>query len=104
MIIKLNPYSADKFEGKFYVSYYDRVKRLTYYLRNDELIEEMYKSKIEVSTYEKTELPISIDYNQSLLQEKDLSRTDTPYEQIVEDFNHTCIHLTPIKYLSHKRK
>lgn len=105
--------STDKFQGKFYLSYYDRVKRLTYYLRHDKSVEEVNREianevlckSIEcVSACEQTELPISVDYNQLLLQEKDLSMTDTPYEQIVEEFNTICTHLTPIKYLSNKRR
>lgn len=35
--------SKDKFQGKFYLSYYDRMSRLTYYKRNDELIERRMK-------------------------------------------------------------
>lgn len=153
--------SMDKFEGKFYLSYYDRVRRLTYYLRNDRLIVnkigigdgDLCKSSLSISTYEQSESPLSIDHNQSLLQEQDLSMSSelsmgddglsvsdrilvedeelfkgdsvlvkengsgeikevvslgtggcTPYEEIKSLFNQTCVHLVPIKHLSHRRK
>ena len=30
--------SKDKFQGKMYLSYYDRISKLTYYMRNDDLV------------------------------------------------------------------
>ena len=40
--------SKDKFQGKMYLSYYDRISKLTYYMRNDEIMngirEEMDKA------------------------------------------------------------
>ena len=30
--------SEDKFQGKMYLSYYDRITKLTYYVRNNELV------------------------------------------------------------------
>nr|WP_307992542.1 hypothetical protein [uncultured Niameybacter sp.] len=35
--------STDKFEGKCYLSYYDRMKRITYYMRNPEAIKELLR-------------------------------------------------------------
>lgn len=33
--------STDPFEGKMYLSYYDRIRKLTYYLRNDALVHQL---------------------------------------------------------------
>ena len=33
--------SSDKFQGKMYLSYYDRINKLTYYMRNDDLVDQV---------------------------------------------------------------
>lgn len=37
--------SQDKFQGKMYLSYYDRISKLTYYMRNDELVERVFSEQ-----------------------------------------------------------
>lgn len=92
--------NEDVFEGKLYASYYDRQNRLTYYLRNNELVDKKLdgwisskqeksiskktkknvSSKTEKSISSKSEDCISINCkNQSTESEKnDLQRTEIP--------------------------
>ncbi len=39
--------SQDKFQGKMYLSYYDRISKLTYYMRNDDLVNRKLKELLE---------------------------------------------------------
>lgn len=39
--------SQDKFQGKMYLSYYDRISKLTYYMRNDDLVSRKLKELLE---------------------------------------------------------
>ena len=80
------------FQGKLYASYYDRQKRLTYYFRNNELVDKKIdswiSSKTEKSVSKKTEKPVSSKIenhtsrngkNQSLENGKtDLQRQEIP--------------------------
>jgi hypothetical protein len=65
------------FEGKYYASYYDRVKGLTFYIRNDEAVNKLLQNHIQddlnlentqipVSTNTENVSPISIEYNNKL--------------------------------------
>lgn len=51
--------SKDPFEGKFYLSYYDRGTRCTYYIRNTASLNELLRNQ-------QCELPYTEDYNSSL--------------------------------------
>ncbi len=39
--------SQDKFQGKMYLSYYDRISKLTYYMRNDALVKRVFAQYLE---------------------------------------------------------
>ncbi|MBE6023249.1 MAG: hypothetical protein E7231_08460 [Cellulosilyticum sp.] len=39
--------SKDKFQGKMYLSYYDRIRKLTFYMRNDDLVNRILENVIE---------------------------------------------------------
>lgn len=43
--------SQDKFQGKMYLSYYDRISKLTYYMRNDDLVNRKF-DEIKMHQYE----------------------------------------------------
>lgn len=40
---KLYRESKDKFQGKMYASYFDRIQRKTYYIRNTQKVEEVFE-------------------------------------------------------------
>ncbi|MBP3886690.1 MAG: hypothetical protein J6F30_03390 [Cellulosilyticum sp.] len=42
--------SQDKFQGKMYLSYYDRISKLTYYMRNDDLVNGKLQGEFEQSS------------------------------------------------------
>lgn len=43
--------SKDPFEGKLYLSYYDRIKKITYYIRNTTLTQEFLRNALSASGY-----------------------------------------------------
>ena len=60
--------SKDKFQGKFYASYFDRIQRKTYYIRNTKKVEEAFRlveakessvEPIEPILLEQSKLPFS---------------------------------------------
>lgn len=114
--------STDKFQGKLYLSYFDRIKKLTYYIRNDALVNELLtnleKQEVEVDTEEKwistneeSKDGITEDYSKRLLTENKResihtthSDLEVPYEKIKGHFNTICTSHTPIQSLTQKQK
>jgi hypothetical protein len=121
--------SKDLFSGKYYASYYDRIKGLTYYIRNDAKLSELFNddsSKIPCSEKKstddseeplhtpqnaipansKTSSPLSVDYNRLLTSVKDTHTTKVcvPYETIKMLFNQYCPSYPQLTLLTVKRK
>jgi hypothetical protein len=108
--------SKDLFEGKYYASYYDRVKGLTFYIRNDEAVNKLFQNhtqddlnlentQIPVSTNTENVSPISIEYNNKLTSVKDTQTTAcVPYETIKALFNNCCTSYPQVTVLTTKRK
>lgn len=92
--------SQDKFEGKMYLSYFDRIKKLTFYMRNPEVVEQYLNLEEEaklISTSEETVSGISLDYAIPLPQDK---KSTTPYEEIIKIYHETCPDLPKVSVLS----
>ncbi|MDF2596249.1 MAG: hypothetical protein K0R69_2590, partial [Clostridia bacterium] len=126
--------STDVFGDKYYASYYDRIKGLTYYIRNtaklDELLNPSNKStelsitsaskkqtssqtkpaltntKNEISANAKTSSPISIDYNNKITTIKNTYtlKDSVPFEMIKALFNQFCPSFPQLMFLTQKRK
>lgn len=126
--------SDDPFQGKPYLSYYDRIKRRTYYLRNheevDRIIAEWISKKVikptsrsgetqsldvpkvdlgkaqkSTSRNEECQFPLAVDYSSRLQQESTtVDYPSTPYETIVDLFNSICTSLPKVQAVSHNRK
>lgn len=87
--------SQDKFQGKYYCSYIDRLERKTYYFRNHELVRKLdnelnedylprneetqflemkkvdfYKQTNSISRSEETQSPITVDYTEEYQENK----------------------------------
>ena len=96
--------SPDKFEGKLYLSYYDRIRKLTYYMRNDALITKLLRDHHFAFTYSK-DYPSSQTtqpYNSNL--KESASPNQVPYEDILELFHTCCPSLNPIRKLTPRCK
>nr|WP_307991503.1 hypothetical protein [uncultured Niameybacter sp.] len=75
--------SKDKFEGKCYLSYYDRMKRVTYYMRNPEAVKNLLRK------HEST-LPSSRDkHSLQSLKPYSINQTIQP-EEVLELFKAHC--------------
>ncbi|WP_070001126.1 hypothetical protein [Cellulosilyticum sp. I15G10I2] len=121
--------SKDLFSGKYYASYYDRIKGLTYYIRNDTKLSELFhddSNKISYSEEKSTEnteevlrtpqniipanpktpSPLSVDYNKLLTSVKDTHtpKVCVPYETIKTLFNQYCPSYPRLTLLTAKRK
>lgn len=99
--------STDLFEGKYFASYYDRKRGLTYYIRNAAMLDALFTSKTsDTSINLKSESPISIDYNKKLTSIKytHTSEEDVPYQSIQELFNQSCPSYPRLSTLTPKRK
>ena len=105
--------SKDIFEDKYYASYYDRTKGLTYYIRNDEALSKVFtaeasleKSAEEISANQETTSPISVEYNKTLTSVKDThtANSSVPYETIKELFNTSCPSYPKVTELTPKRR
>lgn len=94
--------SLDKFEGKMYLSYFDRIKRLTFYMRNDTLVDgylELERWEESISRSGEETLPISLDYDIDFPVDKEHS---VPCEEIVQAYHEECEELPKVKSLSKK--
>ncbi|MDU6853175.1 MAG: hypothetical protein E6370_00025 [Clostridiales bacterium] len=104
--------SKDKFCGKLYLSYYDRIKKLTYYLRNNDEASSLLRNLEDV-------LPYSLDYTSSkdyalepskqtktMLHKPETVHTsplpEPNYPHILHLFHTNCPSLSQVSYLSHK--
>jgi len=117
--------SQDLFGGKYYASYYDRIKGLTYYCRNDKAVADLLSNCLaekesledkkdnqdlqrkQIKTYVNKEnaFPLSVDYNKLLTSVKDTPTTKwVPYETIKELFNKCCTSFSKVTMLTVKRK
>ena len=87
--------SKDPFQGKLYLSYRDRIKKRTYYVRNTQAVNALLLS---------LDLPLrySREYNQTLNTHSQSikTRSEIPYERIVECFHQTCPNLPRITTLT----
>ena len=80
--------STDKFEGKCYLSYYDRMKRITYYMRNPEAVKEFLRKHESI-------LPSSRDkHSLQSLNPYSIDQTIQP-EEVLELFKAYCPTLAP---------
>ena len=88
--------STDKFEGKLYLSYYDRIRKLTYYIRNHEEVNKLLENQ-------HCSLPYSEDYPSSktnpIVKDR-LVESHTPYEQVLSLFHKCCPSLKPVTTLT----
>lgn len=87
--------SSNPFEGKLYLSYYDRSKKLTYYMRNHTLVNQLLENQDCV-------LPSFKDYSSSKITQPTYSSLDlhaTPYDKILDLFHTCCPSLNPITHL-----
>lgn len=95
--------SQDKFEGHLYLSYYDRIKRLTYYIRNHALVEQHLQalciSTECTSRKSESESPLSVDYSTSLPSIKTTDKED-PCEVVMTLYHQTCIDLPRVESVS----
>lgn len=125
--------SCDPFEGKLYLSYYDRSKNLTYYMRNHTLVNKLLEnqdcalpyfkdynsSKITHNTYSNLDLTCSFadsayDQNHDSTPVHTSSHTHsltnlfpcplTPYDKIIDLFHKCCPSLSPITRLNNACK
>lgn len=80
--------STDKFEGKCYLSYYDRMKRITYYMRNPETVKELLRKH-------KSTLPSFRDKpSLQSINPYSIDQTIQP-EEVLELFKQHCPSLAP---------
>lgn len=93
--------SKDKFSGKLYLSYYDRIKKLTYYVRNHDAVAKFLENADSI-------LPYSIDYpSLKITSQESISLSmaaPIPYDQIVTLFHTCCPSLSKIHHLSSRCK
>lgn len=80
--------SEDRFQGKMYLSYFDRVRKVTYYMRNDKLVENVFNALASKSIEEKSpaeekqQMPLE-EMNTSQLQER-LASQESEKEKLLE--------------------
>ncbi|MEG0085924.1 MAG: hypothetical protein RR090_12575 [Niameybacter sp.] len=84
--------STDKFEGKLYLSYYDRMRKLTYYVRNHEALRQLIANQHCAFPYYK-------DYNPSPNPKE---KSSIPYTEILSHFHKYCPSLDPVTLLTPK--
>ena len=106
--------SKDPFGDKLYLSYYDRIKKLTYYMRHDKKVDELLENQLCASPY-------SVDYPSSKIPQQESNRIDPPtatastiatsipasilpYDHILALFHKHCPSLKPITGLTAKYK
>lgn len=91
--------SKDPFQGKLYLSYRDRIKKRTYYVRNTQAVTELLLSLHLPLRYSK-------DYNQNINTHSQSidSTPKIPYEHILDLFHETCTSLPPVPTLTTQLK
>ncbi|MEG0086220.1 MAG: hypothetical protein RR090_11995 [Niameybacter sp.] len=85
--------STDKFEGKLYLSYYDRIRKMTFYIRNEGAISQLLRNaKVQLLSFK--EKPRQSSYSEDQITPAPRTmETDTPPlsgEQVLTLFNTHC--------------
>ncbi|MHC1750584.1 MAG: hypothetical protein AB9856_20125 [Cellulosilyticaceae bacterium] len=107
--------STDPFEGKLYLSYFDRMRKITYYIRNTNEVTKLlasYTITTNISRDLDCEDGLSLDNNIILpsindtdnISPIDSSSASTPYLKIINHFHTTCPHLKAVSGLSTKHQ
>ncbi|WP_069999267.1 hypothetical protein [Cellulosilyticum sp. I15G10I2] len=121
--------SKDLFSGKYYASYYDRRRGLTYYIRNNAKLDVLFKNtstknsasdnktteskkpalqktKDETSANPETSSPLSVNNNKLLTSVKNtyIPNPNVPYDTIKDLFNSFCPSFPSLTLLTDKRK
>lgn len=131
--------AKDKFEGMYYLSYRDRVKGLTFYYRNNQLLDEVLtkwvtkgdstevtkghlrKSPKGIYVSDERAFPLSVDYSVDYSEDYSVDyqesthtsgsnepvrtpRVNTPYDDIILEYNQICKSLPQVQQISDKRK
>lgn len=108
--------SKDKFEGKLYLSYRDRIKKRTYYVRNTQAVSKLLLSLQSQCGYSEDYIP---NTNSDILSDRESDIVSTtspdtlchtplyprpstlaPYDEILELFHRTCPSLPSISSLT----
>lgn len=87
--------SSNKFEGKLYLSYYDRSTNLTYYMRNTRLVNRLLANQLPSVTNTK-------DYKQKTKSKT--QKNTIPYDQMIALFHNLCPSLEKVTHLTHNLK
>lgn len=88
--------SKNRFDGKFYLSYYDRHTKLTYYMRNTNLVTKLLRSK-------QCELLYTKDYNSSISPSSSIdNKIDIQPDTLIQLFTKYCPSLKAHTHLSPK--
>ncbi|MGL4737138.1 MAG: hypothetical protein ACRCW2_06730 [Cellulosilyticaceae bacterium] len=104
--------SKDKFAGKMYLSYYDRIRRRTYYMRNQELMEcmgyDLCRSEKEAPTNLESDYPITEDYTRELhtknTTEDDTEKGQCVHEQVISLYHDICEGLPKVAVVTKRRQ
>ena len=96
--------SCDPFEGKLYLSYYDRSKNLTYYMRNHTLVNKLLENQDCALPYFKDYNPSKITHNTYSNLDLTCSFANSTYDKIIDLFHKCCPSLSPITRLNNACK
>lgn len=107
--------STNPFKGKLYLSYHDRIRKITVYMRNDALVTATLNTLTTATpstptqscVNQESESRYNKDYKQTLPQHRLTTECESiPYEQILDTFHETCPSLLQVKQLtkSHKKQ
>ncbi|MGL4345705.1 MAG: hypothetical protein ACRCTE_10950 [Cellulosilyticaceae bacterium] len=99
--------SSDPFAGKLYLSYYDRIKHRTYYVRNHELLDQVLpNTTLPELPSPQPSSPITKDYSKDLPTKNTTrdtaTRTTSPshHDQIIKLYHELCPELPKVERLS----
>lgn len=99
--------SKDPFAGKLYLSYYDRIRRRTYYLRNHELINQTFENVLDPSsTNTENHSPLTEDYSRDLhtqITTEDDSKETDKHQQVINLYHELCPDLKQVDKLTSSR-
>lgn len=87
--------STNKFQGKLYLSYYDRGTNLTYYVRNTRALNKLLANQLSSVTYSKDYSP-----KNNFTSHKNI----IPYDQILTLFHQHCPSLEKVTTLTQQLK
>ena len=77
--------SKDKFQGKMYLSYYDRMNKLTYYMRNDEMMNKIRKAMDEADEENETQEGIESQKVREIEEVIDTEKAREEEEQVATE-------------------